>query len=147
MQSSALTVDDYIAELPADRAEAVTALVELVRSNIQPGFVETMRWGMISYEIPLAVSGPTYNKQPLNYVAIASQKNYLSVYLMGIYSVSGGDVEFSRRWKAAGKRLDMGKACVRFQSLDKADLPTIAWAVGLVSVDKYLETVRRHGKS
>ncbi|MEY4477440.1 MAG: hypothetical protein RJA31_944 [Actinomycetota bacterium] len=146
VSSNALTVDEYIAELPADRAEAVTALVDLVRAHIQPGYVETMRWGMISYEIPLEISGPTYNQQPLNYVAIASQKNHLSVYLMGIYAVPGADAEFSRRWAESGKRLDMGKACVRFTSLDKADLPTIAWAVGLVSVDEYLATVRAHGK-
>lgn len=146
VSSSAVTVADYIGELPADRAEAVTALVELVRANIPVGYVETMRWGMISYEIPLEISGPTYNGQPLNYVAIASQKNHLSVYVMGIYAVPGADVEFRQRWEASGKRLNMGKACVRFTSLDKADLPTLEWAAGLCSVEEYLETVRTHGK-
>ncbi len=102
---------------------------------------------MISYEIPMDVSGPTYNKQPLNYVAIASQKNHLSFYVMGIYGDPDGPSEFQRRWAESGKRLNMGKACVRFTSLDKADLPTLAWAVSRFSVPEYLELVRRHGKA
>ncbi len=147
MHSDAETVADYIAELPVDRATDVSALVDLVRKHIQQGFVETMRWGMISYEISLDVSGPTYNKQPLNYVAIASQKNHLSFYLTGIHGDPDGLSEFQRRWAESGKRLNMGKACVRFTSTEMADLPTLAWAVARLSVGDYLELVRLHGKA
>lgn len=147
MQSSATTVKQYLTELDAERAPQIQELVKLVRSNIKPGFVETMRWGMISYEIPLEVSGKTYNNQPLNYVAIASQKNYISVYLMGIYSKNEDVLEFNSRWAKSGKKLNMGKACVRFKSLEDADLSTIAWAVRRLSVNQYLKLVQSHGKS
>jgi hypothetical protein len=147
MQSSATTVKQYLTELDAERAPQIQELVKLVRSNIKPGFVETMRWGMISYEIPLEVSGKTYNNQPLNYVAIASQKNYISVYLMGIYSKNEDVLEFNSRWAKSGKKLNMGKACVRFKSLEDADLSTIAWAVRRLSVNQYLKLVQSYGKA
>ena len=131
MQSEALTVSQYLTELPDDRRQALEELVEIVKANIKPGFDETIRWGMISYEIPLELSGPTYNSQPLNYVGIASQKNHISVYLTGAYMTPEIKAEFKKRWAASGLKLDMGKACVRFKDLSKADLETIAWAVGL----------------
>lgn len=147
MRSSATTVNQYLNELDSERAPQIRELVKLVRSNIKPGFVETMRWGMISYEIPLEVSGQTYNNQPLNYVAIASQKNYISVYLMGIYSKSEDVAEFNSRWAKSGKKLNMGKACVRFKSLEDADLSAIKWAVRRLSVNQYLKLVQSHGKA
>jgi hypothetical protein len=147
MQSDAATVGQYLAELPADRVDDMTALVHLIRANIQPGFDETMRWGMITWEVPMSLSGPTYNGQPLSYVALASQKRHISVYVLGVYTDSYGSEEFERRWAVSGKRLDMGKSCVRFTSNSKADLDTIAWAVGLASPDDYLAMVRAHGKA
>lgn len=85
MQSSAATISDYLAEQSTERRAGLEALLAAVRQNIQPGFIETMRWGMISFEVPLDVSGPTYNGQPLNYIGLASQKNHFSVYLMPVF--------------------------------------------------------------
>lgn len=129
MQSQAATIKEYLSELEAQRAKDIKELVELTRKNIKPGFDETMRWGMISYEVPIELSGPTYNKQPLNYIGIASQKHHISFYLMGIYAGEGLLEEFQTRWAKSGKRLDMGKGCVRFKTLEQADLKTLAWAI------------------
>ena len=137
----------YINELDSERAPQIQELVKLVRSNIKPGFIETMRWGMISYEIPLEVSGATYNKQPLNYVAIASQKNYISVYVLGIYSNDNDQIEFRSRWAKSGKRLNMGKSCVRFKTIEDADLQTLAWAIRRLSVNQYLKLARSLGQA
>jgi hypothetical protein len=147
VHSDASTVEEYLAALPTARLDDMAELVHLIRANLQPGFDEEMRWGMISWEVPLTLSGPTYNGQPLGYVALASQKNHISVYLLGVYSDPRASAEFERRWAASGKRLDMGKSCVRFASNAKADLDTIAWAVGLNTPSEYLELVRAHTKS
>lgn len=143
MQSSATTVLNYLNEhSPEDRATLET-LLQVVRDNIQPGFDEVMRWGMISFEVPMSISGPTYNKQPLNYVAIARQKNYFSVYLIGIYLDEKHEVEFKNRWMESQKKLDMGKACIRFKELEAANLDAIAWAVGLLSPIDYVRLAAR----
>ena len=147
MQSSATTVKQYLDELDSERATQIRELVKLVRNNIKPGFIETMRWGMISYEIPLEVSGETYNKQPLNYVAIASQKNYISVYVLGIYANGDDPLEFRSRWATSGKKLNMGKACVRFKTIEDADLPTLAWAIRRLSASQYLKLAKSHGQA
>lgn len=146
MQSNAPTVSKYLKELDSNRAAQIKKLVELVRANLKPGFVETMRWGMISYEVPMELSGDTYNHQPLNYVAIASQKQYISVYLT-TYAQPEVQAEFERRWAAAGKKLNMGKSCVRFKSLEGADLPTLAWAVKRLDAKQFVKLVKSFGKA
>lgn len=132
VRSDANTVSEYLHSLPEARKEDVTALVKLVRRYLPSGFVEAMDWGMIVYQVPLEVSGSTYNKQPIGPVAIAAQKNHISLYLLSIYASEELTQEFQSRWKASGKKLDMGKSCIRFKTLKQADLETIAWAVGLL---------------
>ncbi len=146
MQSSAVSVNAYLKELDASRSSQIKKLVKLVRENIKPGFDEVMRWGMISYEVPMELSGDTYNHQPLNYAAIASQKQYISVYL-SIYSEPDGLAEFQKRWAKSGKKLNMGKSCVRFKSIEDADLETIAWAIRRLTAKQYLKIVQSYGKS
>jgi hypothetical protein len=132
VSSKAATVTEYLAELRDDRRADIAALVNLVRKNLPAGYEEVMAWGMIGYQVPREVSGPTYNNQPIGPVAIAAQKHAISIYLLSIYASPELTAEFQRRWLASGKKLDMGKSCVRFGSLEKADLDTIAWAVGLL---------------
>ena len=141
MQSDAKTVKQYLNELDDVRRPQIKKLVELIRKNIKPGFEESMRWGMISYEVPMELSGKTYNSQPLNYAAIASQKQYISVYL-SIYAEPDALDQFEKRWAKSGKKLDMGKSCVRFKSIEDADLDAIAWAVGRLSAKQYLKVVQ-----
>jgi hypothetical protein len=137
MQSQATTVDQYLLEQTPERRSGLEVLLEAVRGSIKPGFIETMRWGMISFEVPIELSGATYNSQPLNYIGIAVQKHHYSVYLMGIYMDKAAEAEFHSRWLQSGLKLDMGKACVRFRSLSHADLETIAWATALATPEEF----------
>lgn len=132
VSSAAATVEQYLADLEEPRRGEITELLGLIRQNLPNGFNEAMAWGMIVFQVPMAVSGKTYNDQPLAAVALASQKNYISFYLSSIYASKELTAEFHERWARSGKKLDMGKSCVRFKSLDKADLETLGWAVSLL---------------
>lgn len=136
--SDATTVDDYLAELPDDRRAAIGAVRDVILANLPDGYEEAMRWGMITYEIPLARYPDTYNGQPLQYAALASQKRYMSVYLSGIYADAREESWFADAYRATGKKLDMGKSCVRFKRLDDLPLDVIGQAIARTGVDDYL---------
>lgn len=138
VSSAAQSVEQYLAELAQPRKSEIESLLEVIRQALPAGYDECIRWGMISFEVPIEVSGPTYNKQPLNYVALASQKNYISIYLLGIYSLPDGEMQFRSRWESSGKKLNMGKACVRVKNSAEVDLETLRWAVGLSSPLEYV---------
>ncbi len=121
MQSNAKTVEDYIAELPEARHEAITELRETILENLPGGYQESMNFGMITYEVPLETYPDTYNGKPLMYAALASQKNHFAVYLSGIYQDSDRRDDFLDAYEATGKRLDVGQSCVRFRKI--ADVP------------------------
>ena len=141
--SSAATPDEYIAALEPERAAVLQAVREHVNGHLPDGYVETMQYGMISWVVPLEVYGGTYNKQPLAYASLAAQKNYSSLYLMSVYSAAGrmGEEEMRARW-AGGKKLDMGKSCVRFKAVDDLDLPLIGEIIGGTPLDRFVEAVR-----
>lgn len=143
VSSQATSVAQYLAELPEHRRGDATALVDLVRRGLPAGYDEVMAWGMIGYQVPLAVSGPTYNGQPLGPVAIAAQKHHISLYLMALYASAELTAEFAARWSAGGTRLDMGKSCVRFTSLDHANRDAIEWAVGLFRPEEFVVMYQR----
>ncbi|SDN60161.1 iron chaperone [Allokutzneria albata] len=132
------TVEEYLESLPEDRRGIVSELRRVILDNLPEGYEEGFQYGMIGYYIPLQRYPATYNKQALSYVALASQKNHLSLYLMGVYANPGGEVEFRDRWAATGKKLDMGKSCVRFRKLEDLPLDLIAETVAGVSVDDYI---------
>ncbi|MGW0521636.1 DUF1801 domain-containing protein [Crossiella sp. NPDC003009] len=136
MQSSANTVEEYLAELPPDRRETVAAVREVVLANLPAGYEEGMDFGMICWHVPLSRYPDTYNGHPLGYVALASQKQYLSLYLMGAYADGDG---FRARYEATGKKLNMGKSCVRFTKLDDLPLELIGEVVAEVSPEQYIE--------
>jgi uncharacterized protein YdhG (YjbR/CyaY superfamily) len=139
MQSDAATVDQYLAELPDDRREAIEQVREVILANLPEGYEETMNWGMISYEIPLEAYPNTYNKKPLMYAALASQKNHMAVYLSAIYSSDENASSFEEKYRATGKRYDVGKSCVRFKRIDDLPLDLIGETIGNTSVDEYIE--------
>ena len=118
-QSKAATVSQYLSELPADRAAVVSTVRDLVNAHLPPGFDETMRWGMISWEVPLERYPDTYNGQPLNVASLAAQKQYTSLYLMCAYIDADGERRLRDAYAAAGTKLDFGKSCLRFKSLDR----------------------------
>ena len=140
MRSDAKTVEEYLAGLPEDRRATVSAVRDVVLANLPDGYVEGMAWGMITYSVPLEVSGKTYNGQPLGYVSLASQKNYVSLYLMGVYGER--EQEFRAEFEATGRKLDMGKSCVRFKRPDDLPLDLLGREVARQSVDEFVAKVR-----
>lgn len=138
MKSDADTVDTYLSELPPDRREAIETVRNEILARLPEGYVETMGFGMISYVVPLDVYPDTYNKQPLMYVALASQKNHMAVYLSAIYGSAQHRAEFESAYAATGKRYDCGKSCVRFRNLDELPLEVVGDAVAAMPLDVFV---------
>ena len=137
--SKATTVEEYLAELTPDRLEAISALRQVVLSNLPEGYQETMQFGMISYVIPLERYPLTYNKKALQYAALASQKNYISLHLMNIYGDKGTEEWFTAQYAASGKKIDMGKSCVRFKKIDDLPLELIGQVIARTRVSAFIE--------
>lgn len=136
--SDAETVSEYLATLPDDRREALEAVRRTILDHLPDGLREEMSFGMIGYVVPLERYPETYNRQPLQLAALASQKNYMSLYLNHIYADPGARDWFTEAYRASGKRLDMGASCVRFRSLDALPLEVVAQAIGRTSVDQFI---------
>src|SRR5258706_12744167 len=128
MQSKAATVKDYLASLTPDRRAAISAVREVILKNLDGDFEEGMQYGMIGYYVPHKVFPAGYHcdpRQPLFYMRLASQKNHMAGYLMCCYGHKPTYEWFAAAWKKAGKKLDMGKSCVRFKKLDDLALDVL----------------------
>jgi uncharacterized protein YdhG (YjbR/CyaY superfamily) len=150
MRTAATTPDAYIDSLPTDRRAALSAVRTVIRAHLPNGYEEAIGMGMLVYGVPLAKYPKAPNNQPLWYAALAAQKSYNSLYLMSVY----GDKEHERRLRdafaRAGKKLDMGKSCIRFQSADDLPLDVIGELIASVPVDKWIalfEASRRRPSS
>lgn len=141
MQSKAATVEEYLAELPEDRREAISAIRDVILKNLPEGYKEGMQYGMIGYCVPHSVYPAGYHcdpKQPLPFAALASQKNHMAVYLCNLYASEEEGQWFREAWTATGKKLDAGKSCVRFKKLDGVALDVIGEAIARWPVDKFI---------
>lgn len=138
VSSSASTVREYLAALPKHRREVVSAVRDLVQRHLPAGYREAMNWGMITWELPLATYPDTYNGQPLCYVGLAAQKNYNALYLTGVYQDSEQEKWFKKACRDAGKKLDMGKSCLRFRALEDLPLEAVGRIVAWTSPEKYV---------
>ena len=136
--SGAKTVREYLQELPEDRREVVSRVRDKILENLPAGFEETMNWGMISYEVPLSQYPDTYNKKPLMYMALAAQKNHYAVYSSGVYMDPLGESWLKEEFARAGKKLDMGKSCIRFRKLEDLPLDVIGKISGAFSVEDFI---------
>ncbi|HEX4999990.1 MAG TPA: DUF1801 domain-containing protein [Terriglobia bacterium] len=139
MKSKAVTIDQYLEQLPEDRRVAIGAVRKVILKRLPKGYEERVQYGMIGYVVPLEAFPPGYlnrKDEPLPYVCLASQKNYMSIYMMGVY----GDAEsaFREEYLATGKKLDMGKCCVRFRKLDDLPLDVIGRAVAKWPMKKWI---------
>lgn len=139
VSSSAKTVAAYLEELPPERRQVIATVRKVIRKNLPRGYRETMNWGMIVYEVPLKVCPETYNGQPLCYAGLAAQKNHYAVYLSNVNGDRESESWFRKRYLATGKRLDMGKSCVRFRKLDDLPLELIGEAIARTPMDKFVE--------
>ena len=140
-----VTVDAYLEALEPDRRAVLGPVVDLVRSAVPPGYEEAVSHGMATWSVPLTRLAATYNGEPLMYTAVAAQKRHSSLYLMGLYAdpESGRDEEFRRRWTATGRRLDLGKSCLRFRTLADLDVELLREVLGALSVDEYVALYER----
>jgi Domain of unknown function (DU1801) len=138
MQSKATTVEAYLASLPPDRREAISAVRAAILKNIPAGFEETMQYGMISYVVPLSRFPKTYNGHALSIISLGTQKNYMVVHLMALYGNKPTLNWFVAAYKKTGKKLDMGMACVRFKTLDDLPVDLIGETAGKCSAENLI---------
>jgi Domain of unknown function (DU1801) len=136
--SDARTPDEYVASLPEDRRDAVETVRRVINENLPDGYREGMAFGMIGWYVPLERYPNTYNGQPLGLVALASQKNYLNLYLNSVYGDPATERWFRERYAASGKKLDMGKSCVRFRRLEDLPLDVIGETIARAELDGFL---------
>lgn len=138
MKSDASTAREYLDGLPDDRRAVVSAVRDVVVRNLPEGYTESVGFGMLCYGIPLERYPDTYNKQPLGYVALAAQKNHYALYLT-CANMDPAQTEWLREeFAKAGKRLDMGKSCVRFKKLEDLPLDVIGRAVASTPPDDFI---------
>jgi len=145
--SAAKTVEQYIEVLPADRRAAIATLRDRLRLALPRGFQEVLQHGMISWVVPLTKYPDTYNGQPLVVLSLASQKQYISLYLLGLYGSPELRAWFEKAYAKSGKKLDMGKSCLRLRALDDLALDVVLEAAGKVGVDALIAMAEAaHGK-
>ena len=143
------TVTAYLASLTSEKRVVIEEARRFVRKHLPRGYAEFMNWGVINWGIPLAKFSDTHNGQPLSYVGLGAQKNYNSLYLMGVYDADGRyRSPFSERllvnaFKKAGKRLDMGKCCLHFKTLDDLELASVAQVIAMSTPREYLAYYKR----
>lgn len=154
MPSQATTVQQYLAELPADRRAAIEAVRAVIVKNLdKKGLEEGMQYGMIGYFVPHRLFPAGYHcdpRQPLPYASLASQKNHMAIYLMSAYLDADLDMWLREAWAKAGKKLDMGKSCIRFKRVDDLALDVLGEAIRRVPakafIDRYESILAASGK-
>jgi hypothetical protein len=135
---TATTVAEYMASLSEDRRAALAKVRDTINANLPAGYEEGIQYGMISWYVPLSRYPDTYNGQALALASLGSQKNYMALYLMVVYGDEALNTWFRKAFADAGKKLDMGKSCVRFKTVDALALDVIGQAIGKVDVDRYV---------
>jgi hypothetical protein len=144
MQSKAKNVSEYLPEIPEERQEAFSKLRKTILENIPKGFEECMIYGMIGYVVPHAIYPKGYHcdpKLPLSFTAITSQKNFIALYHMGIYSNPKLLEWFTSEFlKHSKKKLDMGKSCMRFKKYEDIPFELIGELMRKMTVEEWIYT-------
>ena len=144
MQSKAKTPEEYIAELPDDRKEVIQKLRKVIKDNLPDGFQEVMNYGMLGYVVPHSLYPDGYHcdpKLPLPFMNLASQKNHIGFYHMGIYSDPDLLKWFQAEYaKAVPTKLDMGKSCIRFKNTKNIPYELLGELTTKISVDDWIQT-------
>lgn len=142
MQSAATTVSAYLEEIPEERKAAMKRLRQLIKKNIPEGFKEQMVYGMIGYVIPHSLYPPGYHvnpQLPLAFMALASQKNFISVYHMSVDTIPALKKWFEEACEKEGTtKLDMGKSCIRFKNIQKIPYEAIGQLAGKMSAEEWI---------
>ena len=146
MAAKPSTVKAYLDSLPEERRKALAKVRAAVNKGLPKGYKEGIQYGMIGWSVPHKIYPAGYHcdpKQPVPFAGLASQKNHMSLYLMCIYGDEKHRKWFESAWKKTGKKLDMGKGCVRFKKVEDLPLEVITEAVARVPVDAFLEHYER----
>jgi Domain of unknown function (DU1801) len=141
MANKPASVEQYLSALPEERRQAIQAVREVILKNLDEGYEEGIQYGMIGYYVPHRVYPAGYHcdpKQPLPFAALASQKNYMSLYLMCVYGKEDLRRWFEAAWAKTGKKLDMGRSCVRFKRVEDLALDVIGEAIRRVPAKAYI---------
>jgi len=146
MKSSATTVKEYLESLPEDRRAAISAIRKVIRENLPDGYEECIQYGMIGYVVPHSIYPAGYHcdpTQPLPYATLGSQKNHMALYLCNVYGHKETRDWFCKAWKAAGKKLDMGKSCVRFKKIEDVPLEVVGQVIARTPVKTYIACIEK----
>ncbi|HEV8124526.1 MAG TPA: DUF1801 domain-containing protein [Gemmatimonadales bacterium] len=135
----ATTVKEYLDRLPEATRKTLARVRQVVNKNLPGGYRETMAYGMIGWGVPLSRLPNTYNGLPLCYAGLAAQKNYNSLYLLAAYGDPRQKAKLVEGFKKAGKKLDMGKSCIHFRTVEDLPLDTIAEVVASIPAEAYIK--------
>ena len=135
----ALTVNQWLASVPAERKDAINAVRDAVNERLPQGYEETVDWGMLAWVVPLATLPNTHHGHPLMLAALGAHTKVMTIYLMNVYSDPKARREFETAYKKTGKKLDMGGCCVHFKKLDDLPLDVVGNTIARVAVDQYVE--------
>jgi len=146
MTSTAATVEEYLRSLPADRRAAISTVRATILAHLPAGYEERMGYGMIAYVVPHTLYPAGYHcdpKMPLMLANLGSQKNHMAMYLMTVYGDPATEKWFRQAWTATGKKLDMGKACVRFRKIEDVPLAVVGQLIARVPVKDYIARIEK----
>ena len=146
MTSTAATVEEYLRSLPADRRAAISTVRATILAHLPAGYEERMGYGMIAYVVPHTLYPAGYHcdpKMPLMLANLGSQKNHMAMYLMTVYGDPATEKWFRQAWTATGKKLDMGKACVRFRKIEDVPLAVVGQLIARVPVKEYIARMEK----
>jgi hypothetical protein len=144
--SNAKTVEQYLQALPVDRRAAINAVREVILGSLPKGYEERITYGMIGYVVPHSLYPKGYHcdpKQPLPLAFLGSQKNHMAIYLMNVYGDPATEKWFRKAWEASGKKLDMGKSCVRFKKVEDVALEVIGQVIARTPVKNYIDRIEK----
>lgn len=146
MKYDATSVQDYLAKVPADRRAAIQTVRETILKNLDKEYEEGMQYGMIGYYVPHRIFPAGYHcdpKQPLPFASLASQKNHMALYLMGIYMNPDLERWFVEAWTRTGRKLDKGKSCIRFSKVEDLALDVLGETFRRLPARTYIEIYQR----
>lgn len=146
MHSDTKDIDGYLEHMDDRWRPVVTEVRERLKAVLPAGYDETFRWNMISYEVPIAISGPTYNGQPLLFAALAAQKHHVSLYLMALYAEQSLARTVEEAFVRMGRKPDMGKSCIRFKRVEDIPLQEILALLESITVDRFLASMKHSSR-
>lgn len=138
MHSDADSVEAYLQSLTPDRRAAISTIRDVINEHLPEGYQEQMEWGMVSWVIPLEDYPDTYNGRPLTYVSLASQKNHMAVYLLGLYSEGPEESWLRQQYAERGMKPDLGKSCLRFKHLDEVPLDVLGGVISKIPAGEFI---------